>query len=182
LRRVPRLTFDALYGEYADPIYRFCYRLSGSAADAEDLAQEVFVLAYQGLAGFEGRSCPSTWLYRIAIRRWQRMRKQPGPTTVHLDEDLDASPSHDPADIVLERLSLGEALGTLPDVLREAFLLVKAEGLSYREAAAILDAPQGTIQWRVHEAVVRLRRQLGNEEGNPGPVRACGHKELIHEV
>jgi RNA polymerase sigma factor (sigma-70 family) len=69
-------SFDALYAEHSNRIYRFCYRLCGHPVDAEDLAQEVFLAAYQGLSGFAGRSSLTTWLYRIAIYRWQRVLKQ----------------------------------------------------------------------------------------------------------
>ena len=166
-RRAGLAAFDALYATYGDRIYRFCFRLTGRAADAEDLAQEVFVAAYRGLGGFEGRSSVATWLYRIALYRWRRMREARRHEPAALDEEL-AGTWPDPARATVARLSLEAALGTLPDSLREAFLLVKAEGLKYREAAEALDIPQGTVQGRVHEAVHRLRAVLREEDGAEG--------------
>jgi RNA polymerase sigma-70 factor, ECF subfamily len=155
-------SFDALYREYGDRIYRFSYRLCGNRADAEDLTQEVFVLAWQGLERFEGRSSLTTWLYRIALNRWHRIRSTRGPETVPLEEGSEAG-TRDLAAAQVERLSLESAVAALPEPLREAFILVKAEGLKYREAAAVLEIPQGTVQSRVHDAVVQLRAALSEE-------------------
>jgi len=162
--------FDAFYAEHGDRIYRFCYRLSGHTADAEDLTQEVFVAAYQGLDRFGGRSSVATWLYRIAHYRWQRIHGSRKIETVPLDEEMvGAAAAPDPASAGVERLSLENALLALPDGLRQAFLLVKVEGLKYREAALVLGVPQGTIQSRVHDAVVRLRALLADDGEQPSP-------------
>src|ERR1700704_2912454 len=96
--------FDQLYAGYGDRIYRLCYRLCGHAADAEDLAQEVFVAAYQGLDRFAGRSSLTTWLYRIAFFRWGRLRGVPLSNSVSLDSELDgAVTAPDPAPGRIER-------------------------------------------------------------------------------
>ena len=63
-----------------------------------------------------------------------------------------------------DSVSLTCALAALPPDLREAFLLVKAEGLTSREAAQVLDIPQGTVQWQVHQASRRLRALLTEGE------------------
>jgi RNA polymerase sigma-70 factor (ECF subfamily) len=164
--------FDALYAEYGDRVYRFCYRLCGHAADAEDLAQDVFVAAFQGVDRFEGRSSVATWLYRIALYRWARVRGARLPETLPLDEAMaGAAAAPDPASAGVERLTLENALVALPEGLREAFLLVKAEGFKYREAAQGLGLPQGTVQSRVHDAFVRLRSLLAEEGKDPPAAR-----------
>src|SRR5436309_76716 len=69
--------FDAIYDANCDRIYRLCYRLSGSKADAEDLTQDVFIAASRGLQNFQHRASLSTWLYRIALDCWRaQMRKK----------------------------------------------------------------------------------------------------------
>ena len=73
----PRADFPAFFRQYGDRIYRFCYRLSGSASDAEDLTQEVFLAAFQGAGRFEGRASVQTWLYRIALNCWRNSRRAP---------------------------------------------------------------------------------------------------------
>jgi RNA polymerase sigma-70 factor (ECF subfamily) len=160
--------FEAFYAKHGDRLYRFCYRLCGRAADAEDLTQEVFLAAYQGIDRFEGRASVATWLYRIALYRWRLMRQSRGPETVSVEEGEARSVlSTDPEQAGLDRISLDRALDSLPDELREAFLLVKAEGMKYREAATVLGIPQGTIQYRVFEAVARLRVLLRTTADEP---------------
>jgi RNA polymerase sigma factor (sigma-70 family) len=88
--------FEALFSDYGDRVYQFCYRLCGHAADAEDLAQEVFLAAYQGLDRIAGRSSVATWLFRIAVYRWRRIRDTRRPETVPLDEERGAAAVSDP--------------------------------------------------------------------------------------
>lgn len=156
----------ALYAKYGDRIYRFCYRLCGRAEDAEDLAQDVFVAACQGLGRFEGRSSVATWLYRIALNQWRNRQSRHGPPSASWEEVEEPAARHaDPSQTLPAEMTLTAALAALPEELRAAFLLVKAEGLKYREAARVLDVPQGTVQWRVHAAAQRLRALLTDEEG-----------------
>ncbi|HEY3283908.1 MAG TPA: RNA polymerase sigma factor [Armatimonadota bacterium] len=163
-------SFEELLRNHGDRVYQFCSRLCGHREDAEDLAQEVLVLAYQGLAGFRGQASLATWLYRIALHRWQRVSSR--PVTLPLaDEDLVMARGPDPARQGLDRLSLEAALADLPEPLRLAFLLVKAEELSYREAALVLEVPVGTVQSRVHHATLRLRQALREHE-EPQPQKS----------
>lgn len=129
-------SFDEVYETYGDDVYRLCARLSGSITDAEDLAQEVFVEVFRDWEQFEGRSKASTWLYRIAVNRWRRMNNQREPDAIpYHDErvksigDYGSIPQH------FQRMTLDDALSSLNAPLREAFILVKAQGLRYREAA-----------------------------------------------
>lgn len=156
--------FARLYAAHGAQVYRFCLRLSGHAGDAEDLAQDVFVAAWQGASGFEGRASVATWLYRIALFRWHRVREGKERGGVSWDDTPPAADPHgDPHCATLRRITLDAALAALPDELYEAFLLVKSEGLKYREAALVLGIPQGTVQSRVHDAVQKLRVLLQEE-------------------
>lgn len=179
-RKPPNI--ETVYAEYGERIYRFCYRLCGHAGDAEDLAQDVFVAAFQGLHSFQGRSSLTTWLYRIAFYRWQQLHPRSRAVTVPLDENLPQMPQEpDPALAGMQRMALEQALAALSPDLREAFLLVKSEGLTYREAAQVLDTPQGTIQYRVHEAVQRLRVLLSVTAALPTQAEQAG-KELMGDA
>lgn len=162
-RRNEAADFAALYAQHGDRIFRFCFRLCGCRAEAEDLTQEVFLAAFQSAGRFEGRSSVATWLYRIALNCWRNARR-----SRRLDVPLEDAPILGPSleQSVADDLALSCALAALPGDLREAFILVKVEGLTYREAAHILDAPQGTIQWRVHEAVQKLRVLLSEENSH----------------
>ena len=163
MKRDDQADFAAFYQKHGDRIYRFCYRLCGSVSDAEDLTQETFLAAFQGGSRFEGRASVQTWLYRIALNCWRNARRSSRLNTMALEELAQAGPGLEQA--VTDTLALTCALAALPDDLRESFLLVKAEGLKYREAAQVLDIPQGTVQWQVHQASRRLRVLL-TEEGN----------------
>lgn len=163
MRPNERADFPAFYQKYGDRLYRFCYRLCGSASDAEDLTQEVFLAAFQGAHRFEGRSSVQTWLYRIALNCWRHSRRAHRLDTTALEDTAQVGPGLEQA--VTEQMALTCALDALPPDLREAFLLVKAEGLTSREAAQVLGIPQGTVQWQVHTASRRLRALL-TEEGN----------------
>jgi RNA polymerase sigma-70 factor, ECF subfamily len=159
--------FEQLCVQHAASIYRFCYRLCGHVADAEDLTQEVVIAAYQGLDRFAGRSALRTWLYQIALNRWKHLRTSHPLERLTLEEAAASLMTPDPAPGKIEQLSLEKALARLPEPLREAFLLVKAEGLKYREAAQVLGIPQGTVQSRVHDAIVRLRTLLADSSDVP---------------
>lgn len=163
MRPNERADFPAFFRQYGDRIYRFCYRLSGSASDAEDLTQEVFIAAFQGRERFQGRASVQTWLYQIALNCWRHSRRAPSLDTTTLEDAAQSGPGLEQA--VTESVSLACALSALPPDLREAFLLVKAEGLTHREAAQVLNIPQGTVQWQVHTASRRLRALL-TEEGD----------------
>jgi RNA polymerase sigma-70 factor (ECF subfamily) len=169
--------FDDLYAEYAPRLYHFALRLCGSTADAEDLAQEVLLAAYIGLPFFEGRSTISTYLYRITVYRWRHLRTARRRAAGNVEGWIWEVPnSPDPACIGLARLELREALAALPAAHREAFLLVKVEGFTCREAADALDVPEGTVKYHVFEAVRRLRTLV------EGPVHARPAGKVPAEV
>jgi RNA polymerase sigma-70 factor (ECF subfamily) len=161
--------FNELYDEYGDRLYRFCTRLCGDKDDAEDLMAEVFLAAYTGRERFEGRSSVSTWLYRIAVFQWNRMRRS-RKTTMRLEDHHEIAVSEHG----IGAMALEQALSQLPEPLAHAFVLVKCEQLCYREAAEVLGIPMGTIQFRVHEASQRLRRSLQEVMPDPSPETARG--------
>lgn len=173
--------FDALYDSYGQRVYHICHRLTGNASDAQDLAQEVFVAAFRGLHRFDGRASLGTYLHRIALYRWQRLGRERGPESARLsDAPHVAASAPDLERATLDRMALERALGFLPDEFRfrAAFMLVKGEGMKYREAADTLGVPQGTVQSRVLDSSRCLRAVLEDEPD----VRArcpkrCGKKE-----
>jgi RNA polymerase sigma-70 factor (ECF subfamily) len=163
--------FAKLYDWYASRILGFLIRLTGNRADAEDLLQEVFLAAYVGRAGFQGKSTLLTWLLGIALRRWRdRTRQVRAETDFRIDAPLvvesveDRTASGDLAASVVDRLLLSNALQALEPTLRDALLLIHSQGLTYREAAQILQEPIGTVKWRVYEALKRLHRAFDASE------------------
>ena len=136
-------------------VYRLAYSLCGSATEAEDIAQEVFIAAFRGLANFKGESQLGTWLYRITTRvagrhMARRSRHQP-----HSDE-IEELPNVDRADADIVANELLQAIAHLSLPLRTVLSLVSIEGLSHQVAADVLGVPVGTIWSRLHSA----RKQL----------------------
>lgn len=157
--------FDRLYDAHADWLFRLCLRLCGYChAEAEDLAQEVLVAVFQSLPRFAGRARLTTWMYAVAVRTWRKHQSRRPPPSFSLSMADEGSTPTTELENRLTRLSVDTALATLPDPLREVFVLVKAEGLTHKEAAHLLGIPIGTAQARVHEAARRLRIALSEEE------------------
>jgi RNA polymerase sigma-70 factor (ECF subfamily) len=157
--------FTELYDRYSHRILGFLLRLTGNRADAEDLMQEVFLAAFLGSARFRGKSSLLTFLLGIAVRKQRDRARQLRPETVAraempLNDEIaaGAAPGDDLANGVVNRLMLHDALMALEPVYREAVLLVHSQGLTYAEAAQVLQLPVGTVKWRVFEALKRIQR------------------------
>jgi RNA polymerase sigma-70 factor, ECF subfamily len=148
------LDFDQVYGEYGPRLYRFCFRLTGSRNDAEDLTQDVLIAAFKGRKGFRAKASVQTWLFRIAVYK-SRKAIASRSRDLSLVAELQEKPwGHD------AKIDLDRAIGALPPKLREAFVLVKAEQLTAKEAGAILGIPEGTVKYHVFEATQQLRVAL----------------------
>ena len=175
--------FASLYRDHAKNVLGFLVRLChGDRGRAEDLTQETFVAAYQGRDSFGGRGSPRAWLLGIALRRWRdRNRRHQVPSLPLLEEDeLVARGSLE--DGCIARLTLDQALAILEQRHREALLLVVSQGLTYREAATLLEEPLGTVKWRVHEATRQLRNHLIALEKNAENAENEDNEEATHET
>ncbi len=164
--------FGELVRKHQPRIFRLAAHMLRDRSEAEDVAQETFIRAYQALARFDGRSEPYTWFYRIAVNlSLNHIRSRKSSRTVQSDPRNDARMD---AFLVERRPSaladpqgdagrkemyaiLCEAIDSLSDTLRTTLILVCVDGMSHEEASSILGAPEGTIAWRVHEARRKLR-------------------------
>lgn len=150
-----RIAFEILYAEHAAPVYRFALRLCGNPDDAEDLAAEALAKAFRQLDGYRGDASQRTWLFSIVLNQWRMLKRKAKGTHDRLD-----SAEHIAGTFRFNDLDLAAAIFELPEPLREAFLLVKGEGLSHAEAAKIIRVPAGTMSFRVHSAIKQLRQKL----------------------
>ena len=177
LRAGDSTAFEMLVDRYSSDIYALLYRLTDDPSDASDLTQDTFLRALRSVKGFRGDASLKTWLFRIAInesrnrfRWWKRRRRD---VTVSLDvtigdsdqtlHDTLADHSESPEDSALARereVKLGEALGQLKEVYREAVVLCDIEGLSYEETATALGLNIGTVKSRISRGRDELRRRL----------------------
>jgi RNA polymerase sigma-70 factor, ECF subfamily len=155
--------FEELYRQHSTRLFNLAWRMCGTRADAEDLLQEIFLLAYRKLPEFRGESAVGTWLYRLAMNRCldhlkSRQARANGATTT-LDEEAMPGPRRIP-DNGLKRLDLERAIARLPDGARAAFVLHDVEGFQHHEIAAILGISEGTSKSQVHKARLKLRALL----------------------
>lgn len=128
---------------------------------ADDITQDTFVRAFRFIGGFAFRSKFSTWLFTIARRcSMDALGKRS-----HL---ADAEPPEIPVADSSERLEITAAIDALPDNWRQPFMLVEVLGLSYLEAAEVLDVRPGTIKSRMHRARAALMSALSVEGSGAG--------------
>jgi RNA polymerase sigma-70 factor (ECF subfamily) len=163
--------FERLSGQYADRLFMLLLRLLGDRDEAADVAQEVMLRAWQGIARFRGQSSYFTWLYRIAVneanRALEKRGRRPAGVPIGADElQLPTSPADDPsrqAENSELRRALGRALAELLPALRTAIVLRDVEGLSTQEAAEIAGVSQAAFKSRLHQARLRVRAAIGDE-------------------
>ncbi len=171
--------FGMLVEQYQDQIYGYVSRMLHDPEEAEDVAQEVFIRAYQNLAGFREAASFQTWLYRIATNLTidaARARKRHWADTFSLDEPMETDEGEMrrqlPADrrgtvsqaesSQLQRI-VGETIAQLSSKLRTVITLYDIEGLSYKEIAEVLGCPVGTIKSRLFNARNQLRDMLAEK-------------------
>lgn len=150
--------FERLFEHYYAMIHAFAYRLCGCSADADDLAQETFIKAARGLAGFRGGDFRS-WLYRIAAncaRDLQRGAARRARLESAAAEQGWAENAEGPG----VRAAIHEALAALPLEHRAAVTLVYFEGLNHAEAARVLGCAEATVSWRLFRGKRQLKTAL----------------------
>jgi RNA polymerase sigma-70 factor (ECF subfamily) len=162
-RRGDEDAFDELVERHRRRIYSLVCRLA-SPAEADDLAQDVFIAAYKALPNFRGDCAFSTWLYRIAVHVCSHHLRKRRLDTAELDEQhLDLERSHDPERSAITnelQARVRDAIGQLPYKLRLVVVLRDLHGLSYEEIAQVVGCPIGTVRSRLHYATQRLATAL----------------------
>ncbi|MEM1202761.1 MAG: sigma-70 family RNA polymerase sigma factor [Acidobacteriota bacterium] len=163
-----------LMDEHGGQLYRLSLDLCGHPEDAEDLVQEIFLIALRKWDRFRGDAKPTTWLYTIAVRacRRRRRRRAGEPRTVESLTALLPSPDDPIPDVAaLEgpldqqlrkeaRDAVEQAIARLPWTYRMPLVLKEIVELSIADVGAILNLERGTVKTRVHRARLRLRREL----------------------
>lgn len=152
--------FASLVRRYQRMIYALTYRMSGSAAEAEDLTQETFIRAHQQLGAYRAEAKFSSWLYRIAINHclnWRQRvaRREELQNQWQQDQQLHSAPT---ASGRHEKVQA--ALMQLPPKQRAAVALTIYDGLSHAEAARVLGCSETTVSWRLFAARHKLKRLL----------------------
>ena len=161
--------FEALVSRYRKRIFALALHITGSASEADDIAQDVFLKAYRALPEFEGRSQFFTWVYRMTVNRSLNVRRDRARRGENMLDDprlelaVAVDSRSDPAREAELRQSyarLLRALDSLPVDMRTTVILVSLQGLSHGEVAVVQKVSEGTIAWRMHEARRRLHEAM----------------------
>lgn len=162
--------FAQLYSIHKRHIYSLCLRMVGSVAEAEDLAQEVFLQFHRKIETFRGESALSTWLHRLAINVVLMHLRKKSLQVSSLDELMEPVSDQRPArgfgapDLVLsgaiDRLTLQRAINDLPAGYRLIFVLHDIEGFEHNEIASLLDCSIGNSKSQLHKARLKLRESI----------------------
>jgi len=157
-------SFAALVDRHYMTVYRFAFRWCRCREDAEDITQDVFVRLAGKLHLFDNRSRFTTWLYRMTLncardhtRKDSRWRSR--MVDVPHEEGQVASFNPGPENTIMAR-NIQEAIGNLPESLKQAMLLVYAEGMSHKDAAGVIGCAETTVSWRIFQAKRKLRKVL----------------------
>lgn len=163
--------FEDLVRLYQHRVFGVALRMLGIRAEAEEVAQEVFVRVHRSIAGFRGDAQVSTWLYAITSRVCLTRLGAAERKVARAGEDALARVADDRADPTealerreLER-ALHDAIAALPDDRRIVVVLRDLEGLSYEAIAAALELGVGTVKSRLHRARMELKDRLEKHLG-----------------
>lgn len=179
LVRLAQAGDSAAFGELVSRNRRAVFRAAlaavGSPAEADDVAQEAFVAAYQKLDSFRGDAAFRTWLLAITWRkaidrrksltRWMRLTMTSRHTEDETDDAIERIPSseHSQEDTLTNselQQQVRQLVSTLPRKLRDTLLLAGSGEYSYEQVSAMLNIPVGTVKWRVSEARRVLKKKL----------------------
>ena len=173
-RRGDLAAYDELVKRYQERIYATIYHMTGNHEDANDLAQEAFIKAFQALKSFKGGSSFYTWLYRIAINKTINFLKQRKNRHHFSLNDLDFNTEHNPdlvalishktpqrdAGLAELQKKLNEALFKLSEPHRMVVVLHDVQGVSHEEIAEAMNCDIGTVRSRLFYARQQLQGHL----------------------
>ena len=175
---LPALDIARLVADHHAAVYRYAYRLTGAACDAEDLTQQTFLAAQQNLRQLRDAQHGRSWLYAILRNSYLKLRRKRVPlSAASLELDINSVPEDLPEIAAIDPERLQSALNELPDEFKMAVLLFYYEGCSYREIAEKLATPIGTVMSRLSRAKGHLRARLFDGELQAADGRGAATKK-----
>jgi RNA polymerase sigma-70 factor (ECF subfamily) len=157
--------FREVLERHYDRLYRIAYRFFGSAAEAEDVAQDIAMALAARIGSFRGDSRFSTWLYAVALNQCRDHARQAAGRlkTQGAFAAVSAQQHADWADSDQRTRWLYLALDRLEPQFKETALLVLAEDMSHAEAGTVLGIKESTVSWRMHEVKKKLKAMADHE-------------------
>lgn len=163
-----RLLIDRLIEAHHAALYRYAYRLSGSATDAEDLVQQVFMTACRKLDQVREPEHVTAWLYAVLRSCFLKSCRKPVPQSAGaMEMNLDHLPGDVPPPQEVDSDQLQQALDALPPEYRLVVVMYYYEHCSYKQIADQLSLPMGTVMSRLARAKQRLRALLAEPDESP---------------
>jgi RNA polymerase sigma-70 factor (ECF subfamily) len=163
-------SFELLYERHNRRVYSLCLRMTQNTAEAEDLAQEVFIQLFRKIGSFRGESAFTTWLHRLTVNQVLMHFRKRG---VRLEQTTDDGETpvqvvrgtEDPMKMpVVDRIALDKAIAQLPPGYRTVFVLHDVEGHEHEEIARMLGCSVGTSKSQLHKARMKLRGLLRQQK------------------
>ena len=151
-----------LVNEHAKSLYAYAFRLTGSSNDAEDLTQQVFLIAQQKIGQLRDPNKARAWLFRILRNEFLASRQRKAPVSeADLECDIASTKGDETQESQVDRERLQASLNELSDEYRVILVMFYFDELSYKEIAAQLEIPIGTVMSRLARAKSSLRSKLG---------------------
>ena len=164
--------FEELYARHSRRVYSLCLRMTANTAEAEDLAQEVFIQLFRKIGSFRGESQFTTWLHRLTVNQVLMHFRKRGVRLEQTTEDGEAPVqvvrgTEDPSRMpVVDRIALERAVAGLPPGYRAVFVLHDVEGHEHEEIARLLGCSVGTSKSQLHKARMKLRTLLRQQNAS----------------
>jgi RNA polymerase sigma-70 factor (ECF subfamily) len=164
-RRGSDAAFERIVARHQQAVRAFLRRLGGDFDEADDLAQETFIAAWDALGRFRGQSSLRSWLCGIAYRKHLSRQRATLRARIRETRFVDERGRESPEEPSADRLDLARAMAELPIEQRAAVSLCLAADFSHAEAAAALNLPLGTVKSHVTRGRAKLLRALSREGG-----------------
>jgi RNA polymerase sigma-70 factor, ECF subfamily len=157
--------YGVLVERHYPSLHAFLLRMTGDRSQADDLAQDAVIRAFERMSSFRADAAFRTWLFSIAHREFLQSRRKAGAIR-RMIERFTEPPAPKHADAALDTHDLRRGLSTLREDERAALLLADALGMSHSEVAEAISAPLGSVKTWVRRARAKMRAAMGDDDAD----------------